>query len=645
MPIFQTQIPPYRAAKKVIDSWDNFRGGLNLLLRETELKANELAQADNLMLVGSGIPTLRWGLKHYFLSGATGSVRGLFGYQNSDTDTNEALAITDWGYMTKKNGASYSIITGASWASGTHISMTQLDNKVYVGSVDAGLIRYDGSSLVNFPTVSAPTGLTATNISGASGTQTYSFRVTATTRAGGETEPSDPVVISGQPQSLADGAIQLHWVTPSAASGVLSAINIYGRIEGDERYLSSTDWQNTYWYDDGSYIPQDFLYPPNANTTGGVKAKYVVRFQDRLVYGGFEDEPSKIVFSGRVPLHERNDWTSGGGLIRIEPDAGDAVNGVAVFENKIIVFKEKSIWQVTLKAVTSGNYTVLVPTAQLITASHGCISGDTIRAVENDLFFLSRDGVYVFGYEPNVLSVLRTNEVSARVRPFFEGLSIDQLKKASAVYYNHKYLLSFPGTGKTLVYDRERMAWMGPWTFDANKYLVDYDAKGERRLLLANDDNPYVEEVSDAYTNDNGSPIKTILRTKKDDFGDWSLFKTIIDVYFNFRAVKGDVSVNVKLEQRDGSTISAKSFTVTTVSGNAGWGADEWGAALWGGSEETGGASDLTDLVKWVLLNKATRSIQVEINTTGVNATYELLGIKTRATPMGRGFTPSSWKV
>ena len=69
-------------------NWDNFRLGLNTILRETELKKNELAQADNLILTGSGVPTRRWGSNNYFLAGATGSIRGLKGYYKTD-GTNE----------------------------------------------------------------------------------------------------------------------------------------------------------------------------------------------------------------------------------------------------------------------------------------------------------------------------------------------------------------------------------------------------------------------------------------------------------------------------------------------------------------------------------------------------------------------------
>jgi len=643
MPIFETRAPKYKPSKDIEFDWDNFRGGLNTLLRETELEKNELAQADNLMLVGSGVPTKRWGTDNYFLAGATGSVRGLGDYHHAG-GTVALLALTDEGYLVKKSGASYSILTGASWASGYFADMAQLDNKMYVVHPQRELVKTDAQTITSFPTVAQPSGVFATQISGASGTNTYSYRVSVTTDVG-ETLATDAFTISNQPQDLTDGSIKVTWTAPSAASGTLVSFNIYGRNEGDERFLGSVDWQSTAFIDDGTAIPQEFTYPPTADTTGGLKAKYVERYQDRLVYAGIDGDPSKVVISGRVPLHESNAISYGGNYIRIEPDAGDEITGLKVFEDKIIVFKERSIWQVSLGSVTVGNYYVTVPKATLITQSHGCIAPRSIVAVENDIFFLSREGVFVLGYEPNILNVLRTNEVSVKIRPFFENTPIAQRKNACAVYYDKKYIIGFPGKNQAMVYDRERTAWIGPWTIDPNLFAIYFDANNNRHLIFGNYADANVMEMDNGYSDDNGTAIKTILRTKKEDFDDWSIFKTIKDVFFNFRSVKGDVGVDIKLEERDGTVTTEKSFSLNPVLSNSGWGADQFGNTQFGDSEESGGSADLTDIVRWAMLNKSARSLQVEIKTTGNIDNYELLGIRARAKQISRGYNPSSWRV
>ena len=81
------KVPAFRPARDIAISWDNFRRGLNILLKETEVRGDELVQADNLILIGKGVPTKRWGTKDYFQASATGSVRGLIGlYQKDGTN-------------------------------------------------------------------------------------------------------------------------------------------------------------------------------------------------------------------------------------------------------------------------------------------------------------------------------------------------------------------------------------------------------------------------------------------------------------------------------------------------------------------------------------------------------------------------------
>ena len=643
MPIFDTKVPKFRPPKEQGLSWDNFRGGLNTLLRVNELKANELAQMDNLLLDGKGVPTKRWGTSLYYLAG-TGSVRGLKGYYPA-SGTSEIVSLTDSGLLTKKSGASYSTLTGASWASGFSADMAQLEDNLYVVSESREMVRYDGSSLSGFPTIATPTGTFATQISGASGTNTFSYRVSATTEVG-ETLASSSVITQNQPQDLTDGSIKVTWTAPSAASGVLKSYSIYGRAEGSERWLGGVDGNSTAFIDDGTAITQDFTLPPTADSTGGLKAKYIERFQDRLIWAGIDGEPSKVVISGKAPNHEKTDVSFGGNFIRIEPDAGDNITGIKTFKDKIIVFKERSVWQVTLESIPIGNFFVTQPTAVLVTGSVGCISPRSIVEVENDILFLSRNGIYTLGNESGFIGdILRTNEISAKVRPFFEGVTVSQKQNACANYNMFKYIISFPGLDKSMVFDRERLAWMGPWNTDANTYETFYDSSNDELLLYGEDDTGNVIQYSSAFGDDQGTSINTILRTKREDFGDWVRFKNVKDAYLQFRNVTGTVDVDIRLQERSGNVITAKSFSIETKSGNAGWGADGWGDTLFGDSEEEGGASDINELYRWTNLNKSARNIQFIIKTDNRNDNYELLGIKSRANMMGLGFLPTDEKV
>ena len=84
--------------------WNTFSRGLNTLLRDNEIRKDELAQAQNLILIGRGVPTKRWGTSLFYQAGnATGSVRGLKGFYKSNPSLVELLAVNDDGYLTKQN--------------------------------------------------------------------------------------------------------------------------------------------------------------------------------------------------------------------------------------------------------------------------------------------------------------------------------------------------------------------------------------------------------------------------------------------------------------------------------------------------------------------------------------------------------------
>lgn len=641
----------YKPPKTLQLDWDNFKGGLNTLLRQNEIKDNELAQMDNLQLVGRGVPSKRGGTQNYFLAGssvATGSqrVRGLRGvkFASGVSGVNELLAITDEGYLVKKNGETNTSVLGYSYASGYSAEMTQIYNNVYIINGINNLTKYNGATIYPYTSISRPTGVTATNLSGVSGTVTRSFRVSSFNSVG-EQIASDAVLVSNTPQDLTDTTIRISWTT-SSPSSVVVAYGLYGFTQGDERLITTVD-SSTLTYDyQGVPEPDNFVFPSAANTTDGPVSKYVTSHKDKLVLGNLVGYPSRIMWSGGGINVDKFNWRFGGGYVDIDKDSGDEVTGLIEFQNAIIVFKERSIWKVTLEAQGS----LVIPTVEMLIKGIGAVAHRTIRHVENDVFFLSRKGVFTLGNEANYLNVLRTNELSSRVRPVFQGLETNQAQLACAVYHDSKYRLSYPTdvsgvNKKEIVYDRERLAWVGPNTFPAapGVYEVYYDGANKERLLWGDTNDNYVTESSSGIVNDKGVKIQTSLLTKKTSFDNPFRFKQIKEVFSNWRNVSGSPFVSVILEQRDGTLATAESFSITASSAGVGWGFDRWGTFKWGTSSGAGSAESSSDLVRRTRLFKISRALQIQITTVGNNDKYELLGFQTNAQELGPGIIPSHW--
>ena len=647
MPLTPLRVPKYSPPKEAITNWDTWRKGLNTLLRENEINGAEMAQATNMVLIGAGVPTKRWGSKDFFTAGATGATRFVSSIKDAN-DNIQVIAFTDWGFLTKKSGTSYTTITGASWPSGAYIESTQLGGNAYLVSPDRELVRYNFSTLVGFATLTKPTLVTATNMSSASGTTTWSWRITAVGKSGGETLASTPVSLASLPQDLSKTIMRIQWTAVSAASGDLLGYNVYRGSLGNELWVGGVDELTTRFDDVGSTVSGSTRVVPVADSTGGPRAKYIIRFQDRLILAGIPGEPTKVVISGRFPDQERFDWYAGGGYVYIEPDSGQNITGLGIHQEKLVVFKENSVWQVNLNQIQFGQYLILDPQYKLLTASQGCSSHRSIVPVENDLMFANRKGIYILRYEPQLQNILNANDISAKVRPFFEGLSDADLTSCAGVYIDKKYLLSFPMSKQTIVFDRERLSFIGPWTtpYGISRWNKYVDDTGMERWLAADYDDNMVSEFARTYTDDKGSAIRTIFKSKKEDFGDWTLFKTINEVFMNFRSVSGSISVNIYIEDRTGAVVTAKSFTIsgTGATGTSGFGTDLFGLTGFGLSENVPTAST-SELPRKSFIYKTARTFQVEIRTEGSTDSYELLNFKAVAIPQARGNAPSSWSV
>ncbi len=644
MPILSTKIPTYKKSNEISVEWNSFKGGLNTMLRPTELKDTELAQADNIILTGSGVPTGRWGTTPYFTAGATGTVRG-FGSYVTGASISEILALSDEGYLVKKNGSSYTRINGSSWPSGSIIRSEQLGGYSYFVNKNVAFSQYKGSTLEMFATVSKPTVVGASNISGASGSYTWSWKIAALSYSGGTTEQSEPITLGSLPQDLTRTSVNVKWNAVSALS--LRGYEIYRGLQGDETYLANVGPSITDYVDTGEEASESIL-APISNTTGGIKSEFIKKVNDRLIMVDAND-PTKLLISGRFPDQSKFSWTWGGGYIYIDPDSGQSITGIEVnpSSDKIIVFKEYASYAVTLSTLTIGNYTVLDATYTPVSTLIGCSNPDTIQIVENDIFYFGKKGVYVMGYEPNYLNLIRTNETSARIRPYLAGLSAIDYKTACSMYVDNKYILSFPARKECLVYDRERGAWLGIWKlpFGIAHMKKFVDVTGTEKWVIGSYENNQVYTFESSINSDNGAIITKTIRTKKEYYDSWSAIKTISMFYILFRNITGSVTVNVLLEDRNGSTSTIKTFTITgsEIAGASGWGSNMWGNTMYGNTIGSVVISS-DELTRWATLYKDGRIIQFEVVCNSPNSNFELLGIKTTAS-VSSGILPSSQRV
>lgn len=626
--------------------WNSFKGGLNLLLQDIELKDDEIKKGDNLILKGSGILTQRPGTGVYFNAGV-GKVQRLKNY-TSKTNTSEIIAMTSSGYLVKKSGASYTIVGGVSFTSGSQYTMAQINNVVFMSSSTDKFIKFDGTTLIPYMALSRPTNVQATKTSGTTGAFTWSWRVSAESDTG-ETLASTPISLSNLPEFFATpNVVNLSWTTVPNATGYV----IYGRESGAETLLSRVPSTVTTYIDDGTSIPSLIAFPPEADFTAGPKGKYIITVASKLMIGNIEGNPSRLVFSGGGPNIDKFHWSRGGGYTDIGKDDGEVITGLKDFEGTCLVFKTNSIYRVTF--AYNDAYGIVQPTVTKITDAVGCLSHDTITQVKNDIFFVGRrngSGISInnLGYEANFTNVLRSGEISEKIRPELSSINKARISEMWSMFWGNKYWFFYPiGTASfsCIALDKEREAFLGPFTFPNNPACGEmyYDSSGEEHFIYGDGDDGNVTEVSFSYGNDKGADFTWTLETKKEELKNPMRLKNLLSFFIQLRNVAGSVNVDIYIESKTGTSTVTKSISINQANSLAGFGSFSYGTLAFGSTlQASSGTTSITDIIKYLTLNKTSiRSFYVKVSGTGARA--DIIAMKSVLTLQSPNNIPALWR-
>lgn len=395
------------------------------------------------------------------------------------------------------------------------------------------------------------------------------------------------------------------------------------------------------------------------------RAKFSVIYKGYHVSSGVDGQPFRLYFapSGEPSRFTRsaaptdpndvalNDATNVPGAtvftgdnspraIDINKNDGQKVTGLGFFQDVLIVFKEQSIYQLYFN---SDNGFVV----ERISSSYGAVCHGAIASVENDCYFLTEQGVYVLGNEPNYYAAIRTNELSSRIKNLLEMITPAQYRKVQAVYWRDRYFLSIPLNNSTVnsivVYDRRFYAWMLWDNIYANDMLIfkDKDNDGKTHFYFSDDRVNKIQEFTPNAYSDDGAAINAIFRTRsfegkaleKEKF--WYVIRPV------FRLTTGDVQISYITEHGTEGVPVSVSGAIT-----GGLAVDQIGALTFGtsqhdtytgadmgigslpddndssGSSETDSSHTVFDLG----VNLDSRTLKVQFQNNGLNETFTLLG-------------------
>lgn len=329
---------------------------------------------------------------------------------------------------------------------------------------------------------------------------------------------------------------------------------------------------------------------------------------------GNPNVPGATVFAGTPALTEAN-------VLDIRKNDGDKITALGVFQDVLIVFKERSIFQVTFDS--SGN-----PTVTPVTYATGCVSHKSVVNIENDISFMSREGHRVLGNEPQFFTAIRTQVLSIRIQPSMDAINKQYYSRCNGVYFDNKYILAYPvgssTIGKTMTYDRRFQAY-SLWTnFNAQAMVRYIDSSNNEDLYFLDDGGTQVyKRVAGTY-NDNGAAIEAYIVSKAQDLGNPDITKFWVDLRLIFRRLSGQITFTVY--QDDGVTVGTA--VIGTIS-SRGMGLNMLGTVVLGLDGEapsTTTTASFIDNPQSIGLNLDSRTIKYKIYNNRVDENFVLLG-------------------
>lgn len=660
----------------------DFSGGSNNLVDEARMESKFAVESNNLIQVQDAIWKTRWGTAYYGADYGS-SPDGAKEYVKSD-GTTELIVIAGGKAYKSTDGGVTTEITGASFTAGVKCSFMQIsgwDNSsksyksyLYIANGTDPLTRYNGTTLETYTEISAPTNLSASLVASglASGTNAYYAQVTSLNSIGetiGCTEAS--ITVNKNRDSWIAGTDKITWSWTAAAGA--AAYQIYlSETSGQEMLLDSVESTQTSYTDDGSVQINPYVETPTANTTGAPKFTSMCISNNRFWGTNNADSRYTVYFSGTGKEIGLFSDFYGGGWIDLERGGREMPTAVVHYQTGVGDGRlttlcrtpdgKGAVWQIQIASITVGDTQFSIPAASKIVGSFGTESMWGVVATENNIAFPNRKGWFDLGPEKQYYGILRTNEKSSNIRPYWRSLIGDGIKDICAYFYDAKIFISVPkstgGNDRTIVFDTERSNWSIDWSIGAKQFLEYTDTGNITHFLFIPTSGTKLIELSENIANDlgtafNQSYISPLLPVSKIDTDILNHKHTILKL----GRPKGVVNFQILGIGKDGSFATVATKVITNFGSNTGIGTDLFGAtyASSTNSSARGGAGSWTvyltaspstfaQAITPAAIKKRSKlyNIQYKVYSTTADTDFSILEIQTEGTLIKRRL-PSSW--
>lgn len=573
--------------KELVITIDNTSGGSNSLVDEARMNTKFAVESVNLMQVQDGLWKTRWGTQYYGQE-LPANPDGASEYVKSD-GTTELIVVSNGVVYKSTDGGTWSSVSGASFTAGVQCYFLQISGYLYITNGTDDLARYDGSTLTTYTEIAAPQNLTASlTASGlTSGNYTYYAQVTALNNVGetvGSTEASISVNKIRDNWISTTDSVYWGWDEVSGATRYQLYIS---DLSGYETLL--TDSETNSFIDNGTVAINPYVEVPDANTTGAPKFKSMALSGNRIWATNNDDERYKVYFSGTGHFIGNFSDFYGGGWINLEKGGREMPVAVKHYQSgsgdgrATVLAKTPdghgAVWQLDISTATVGDTSFSLPSAIKVVGSWGTESLLGVVGTNNDIAFPNRKGWFSLGPEKQYFGILRTNERSSNIRPYWRSLVGSKIGGICAYFYDAKIFISVPkstaGNTRTIIYDTERNNWAVDWSIGAKQFLEYTDSGNNTHFLYIPTEGDRLIEISENYLNDLGtkfyqsyvSPLIPVSKTKTDIF---NLREAVVEL----GRPRGSITFELLGIGKDNSFTTLATKIISDFGSNTGVGSD-----------------------------------------------------------------------
>jgi hypothetical protein len=368
-----------RASKK----WKNFNMPVSYKVNAEE----RLIDASNVVTIQDVLET-RHGISRWNETAFSASPQSISYFKDNSNDRYMIVKDGTTLYRARQTGAHVSLDATLS-ATTKHRGVT-FNNRHIMAIESDGLYSYDG---VKFSPLgqAGPNASPTVSASGTGNTLTASDYQVAYTFYSSQLGFESNLGATSSTVTVASGEqIDVSGMTATATNTFIDKIRIYYKdITNDSAWLFWAELDISEVADTIDDDPTSTQVAPTTNgapTTGG--GKYLAVYGQELAYAGNSTYPSDIFFSEAF-LPDAFDSTETASTINIAGNGPITGIGVGYFSGDnqnpyLVAFKRNHI---ELFTEASGN-----PQQVIISTDLGCVSHDTIRVINGDVFFMSTKG-------------------------------------------------------------------------------------------------------------------------------------------------------------------------------------------------------------------------------------------------------------